>query len=125
MIILGFKINNKQKYLLVISYCFVNSIFRTLYNSILHAWLINHVQDETKEKPLELRGLAYEITLVTTIYAWFDWFIYINILLSQIDMVLVEIAADIVISMITTMYYLRINKNHDNQIESLLNLHNL
>lgn len=117
LIILGFKINTNLKYTFVISYCFINSIFRTLYNSILHSWLINNIQDETKDKPVEIRRLAYEITCVTTIYAWFDWFIYINVLLSQIDMVLVEICADLIVSIITTTYYLRINQNPQ-QIET-------
>lgn len=114
LIILGFKINTKLKYILIISYCFINSIFRTLYNSILHAWLINNIQDETKEKSIEMRQLAYEITCVTTIYTWFDWFIYINVLLSQIDMILVEIGADLIVSIITTTYYLRINHQLEN-----------
>lgn len=111
--ILGFTIDTREKYLLVISYCFINSIFRTLYNSILHSWLINYIQDETKEKSIEIRTFAYEITCITTIYAWFDWFIYINILLSQIDMVMIEIIADLLVSLLTTTYYLR--KNPDKQ----------
>ena len=108
--ILGFIIDTQYKYILVITYCFINSIFRTLYNSILHSWMINHIQDETKEKSIEIRTFAYEITCVTTIYAWFDWFIYINILLSQIDMVNIEIIADLIVSMLTTTYYLRTQK---------------
>jgi hypothetical protein len=107
--ILGFLIDTNKKYGLIVSYCFINSLFRTLYNSILHAWLINHIQDETKEKSNSIRFLAYEITCVTTIYVWFDWFIYINILLSQIDMVLIEIIADLIMSLITTRYYLNLD----------------
>jgi hypothetical protein len=105
--ILGFIINTREKYILIISYCFLNSIFRTLYNSILHSWLINNIQDDTKSKDISIKIIAYEITIVTTIYNWFDWFIYINILLSQIDMVIIEIIADLFVSLITTSYYLR------------------
>lgn len=108
--ILGFIIDTREKYTLVIIYCFINSIFRTLYNSILHAWIINNVQDENKIKDKLIKSIAYEITVVTSIYNWFDWFIYINILLSQIDMVIVEIIADLIISLFTTRYYL-MNKN--------------
>ena len=113
--ILGFIIDTQYKYILVISYCFINSIFRTLYNSILHSWLINYIQDETKEKSIEIRHFAYEITCVTTIYAWFDWFIYINILLSQIDMVIIEIVADLIVSILTTTYYLRTKPDKQDQ----------
>lgn len=108
--ILGFIIDTREKYTLVILYCFINSIFRTLYNSILHAWIINNVQDENRVKDKLIKNIAYEITVVTSIYNWFDWFIYINILLSQIDMVIVEIIADLIISLFTTRYYL-MNKN--------------
>ncbi len=106
LLILGFSINNNKKYIYVVSYCFINSLLRTLYNSVLHPWLINNVQDESKEKRIELRYFSYEVTIVTTIYMWFDWFIYMNILLSQIDMVLIEIFADVIMSILTTMYYL-------------------
>lgn len=105
--ILGLNIDNGGKYFVVVIYCFINSMFRTLYQSILHAWLINNIQDESKEKPINIKGFAYEITCITTIYMWFDWFIYMNILLSQIDMVLIEICADLWMSVITTMYYLK------------------
>lgn len=105
--ILGLNIDNGGKYFGVVIYCFINSMFRTLYQSILHAWLINNVQDESKEKPRNIKGFAYEVTCVTTIYMWFDWFIYMNILLSQIDMVLIEICADLLMSVTTTMYYLK------------------
>lgn len=124
--ILGFIINTREKYILVISYCFINSIFRTLYNSVLHSWLINNIQDESREKNKDIKNIAYEITLVTTIYNWFDWFIYINILLSQIDMVIIEIIADLLISLFTTRYYLNKKNKYldDKNIESiLLNLH--
>lgn len=112
LIILGFKINNNTKYTIVISYCFLNSLIRTLYNSILHPWLINNIQDETKEKHKDIYNFAYEVSMVTTIYMWFDWFIYMNILLSQIDMVLIEISADVIMSLLTTTYYLNLKNNY-------------
>ncbi len=107
LIIMGFSINTNEKYMGIVSYCFVNSLLRTLYNSILHPWLINNIQDEMRLKPRELHSFGYEVTIVTTIYMWFDWFIYMNILLSQVDMVLIEISADVIMSLSTTMYYLK------------------
>lgn len=119
LIILGFKVNNNTKYTIVVSYCFLNSLIRTLYNSILHPWLINNIQDEGKAKYKELNNFSYEVSMVTTAYMWFVWFIYMNILLSQIDMVLVEISADIVMSLLTTKYYLNI-KNNNSELSPLL-----
>lgn len=105
--ILGLTIDTSGKYMGVVLYCFVNSVMRTMYHKFLDPWLINNVQDESKSKPLSMHACAYEITCVHTIYVWFDWFIYMNILLSQVDMVLVEIGADLVMSVLTTAYYLR------------------
>ena len=105
--ILGFKIDNGAKYFGVVAYCFINSMARTLHHKVLESWLINNVQDEERTKPRSMHACAYEVTCVHTLYVWFDWFIYMNILLSQMDMVLVEVGADLVMSMLTTFYYLR------------------
>lgn len=104
--ILGFAINTGGKYTAIVLYCFFNSIMRTLYGSILKPWLINNIQDESKTKPKYIRCFAYEVTSVTTVYVWFDWFIYMNILLAQLDMMLVEVVADLVMALATTWYYL-------------------
>lgn len=44
---------------------------------------------------------------VTTIYSWFDWFLNYNILLSQIDLLLIEICIDMIMSYILTTYYIK------------------
>ncbi len=116
LVILGFTIDTVYKYLALVSYCFINSMMRTLYSTILNVWMMNTIQDETVEKPREINKLAYEINTVCTIYVWFDWFIYMNILLSQIDMVLIEITADLLMSTLTTRYYL----SKKNEYTSLL-----
>jgi hypothetical protein len=85
---------------------------RALYQTILHPWLVTYIQDETKIKPPAVQPFAYQVTIVIQIYAWFDWFMYMNILLSQIDMVIVEIVADLMMSIITTRYYLNRNQNY-------------
>lgn len=120
LIIMGIRIDTYGKYFIVVSYCFINSMSRTLCNNVLHSWLINQVQDETKDKKMISKIFAYEVTCSTTIYFWFDWFIYMNILLSQIDMILIEIMADIVMSLMTTAYYL--HKSGDTVSEHLLPL---
>jgi hypothetical protein len=50
---------------------------------------------------------AYEITALTTVYAWFDWFMFIQILLTQVDMIIIEASTDIVVSLIITRWYLK------------------
>jgi hypothetical protein len=42
---------------------------------------------------------------------WFDYFMYINILLTQIDMFMIELVADIITNIFVTNYYFDYNKN--------------
>lgn len=111
LFIMGFVIDDFLKYIAVVFYCCINSMMRTLNSTILTPWLINTVQDESKVKPPEIHAFAYEITCVSSAYHWFDWFIYMNILLSQIDMVLIETAADLGMAILTTKYYLHLGCN--------------
>lgn len=104
--ILGFAINNYARYVCVIVYCFVNSMIRTMNSTILHPWLLNNIQDESKYKTGDMVRYAYELTTVSSIYTWFDWFIYMNVLLAQIDMLFFEIVADLLMALLTTKYYI-------------------
>lgn len=107
--IFGWIINTPSKYFGVVIYCLINSVFRTASSNILSPWMINNIQDENKNIDSSQYRFAYEITAVTTIYHWFDWYIYMNILLSQIDMVFVEITADVIISLWSTRRYMKLN----------------
>lgn len=107
LLLMGFRVDCYEKYAVVIAYCIVNSVMRTLYNDILHAWILNHVQDETKAKTASTVALAYNVTCVTSMYHWFDWLIYMNILLAQIDLVIVEVTTDVAMSLLTTRYYIK------------------
>jgi len=102
--ILGFCIDSYEKYSLVAVFCFVNSGIRTMNNEILRPWITNQVQDISK--PVEISNIdAYEISCVSCIYIWFD-FSCMNILLAQIDMMLIEVGADLIMTVILTTFYL-------------------
>ena len=128
LIVFGLEINTYPKYLIIILFCCVNSLIRTTSRDILIPWQTNTVQDITKIKNKNIHCFAYEVSCVTTIYAWVDWYIYINLLLTQIDMLLMEISTDLLMSCITTRYYLNYkiiiineNENHnDNDYDNLL-----
>lgn len=105
--VLGLTIDSAGRYIGVVSYSFINSAFRTLHHNVLQPWLVNTIQDDTRHKPKHIHRLAFEITTIATIYQWFDWFIYMNMLLAQIDMVVVEVVADLIMSICTTAYYLQ------------------
>jgi hypothetical protein len=79
---------------------------RTTIHNILSPWVVNSVQDVTKKKDINMHYFAYEVVYVVTIYSWIDWYIYINVLLSQADIFLVEIASDLIMAGIVTRYYL-------------------
>ena len=105
-IIIGIPINTGGKYFIAVLYCFINSLIRTSIGNILKPWLINSVQDINIVKPKQIRGFAYEVTNVITIYNWVDWYVYMNLLLAQVDLFLTEMFADVFMSGLTTYYYL-------------------
>ena len=108
LFILHICIDTPTKYIAVVSFCFCNSIFRSLNHNILQSFIINAIQDIQNNSPI---NKAYEISCVSTIYNWFDFFMYMHILMSQIDLLLVEVSADIIMTIIITKYY--IDKKHN------------
>lgn len=106
LIILGFTIDNYPKYSLIVGYSFINSVFRSLFHNILIPWVTNSIQDITKPKPINIHIFAYESAFIITIYTWFDWFLYYNILISQIDLLIIEISMDVIMAGIITNYYI-------------------
>ena len=109
LVVFGLKVDTYSKYSVIVAYCFINSLLRSAYRDILLAWQTNSVQDITKTKKKDMHCFAYEVSFVTTIYGWMDWYIYINLLLSQVDMILIEISSDLFMSFATTRYYLNTN----------------
>jgi len=112
LIILGIQVNTLPKYWFLVTYSFINSIFRTILHSYIRPWILNNIQNEKKDKPQVDHKLAYELITVSTIYEWSDWLLYMNILLSQIDMMIVEIIAELGISYCTTYYYYSARLSH-------------
>ena len=49
----------------------------------------------------------YEISFTNTIYSWFDWLIYIYMLLAQIDMFLLELTTDVIANYFVTRWYIK------------------
>jgi hypothetical protein len=111
---MGFIIDTYYKYSIVVLYSIFNTIFRTLHVEVLSPWLINNVQDLERKQN---QDNAYEITTINTIYVWVDWVLYMNILLSQIDMVIIEIVINIISTNITTYIYL----NYRSSATSMVN----
>ena len=62
----------------------------------------SNCEDDNKYIPRQ-----YEISITNTIYSWFDWLIYIHMLLAQIDMFLIEVFTDILAICIVTRWYIK------------------
>jgi hypothetical protein len=103
--ILGFCIDTLPKYCSVAAFCFVNSAMRTLNGEVLRPWITTQVQDVTK--PVTQVTQAYVISGIASLYGWFDFFMYMNILLTQIDMMFIEVSADLTMTMVLTTFYVR------------------
>jgi hypothetical protein len=120
LLIMGIRIDTPARYGGVVLYSFVNSVFRAVLHNYLQPWLINNVQDEARDKRHLDRRSAYEIASVCVVYNWTDWVLYMNILLAQADLVVVEIGADLLMALVTTAYYLRAPQQQQQQQQPLL-----
>jgi hypothetical protein len=107
LIIFDMVINTNQKYAIVVVLCIFNSAIRVMNSNIIHAWVINNIQDTKIYFKVNIYH-AYEITAIHAIYGFVDWYFYMNIILSQIDLFMIEMVVDLVMAILTTRYYLNI-----------------
>ena len=116
LIILGFTIDTPEKYSFIVLYAIINTIIRNLDQNIISPWITLNVQN-MKEQNTEINIISnqYEISITNTIYSWFDWLIYIHMLLAQIDMFLLELTTDVIAIYFVTRWYIK-NKTIINDI---------
>jgi hypothetical protein len=100
----GIKIDTAGKYFFVVLYSMINTCIRSARVNILSPWVTLNVQDESKPLGTLNRFHAYEITLVANLYTWVDWWISVSMLLSQVDLIVIEVFFDFV-----TLYYITRN----------------
>jgi hypothetical protein len=107
-IIFGVTIDTAQKYMMLCIYVIINIIIRNMNFNIISPWLIQNVQNtNVLHVPV---AHAYQIAVCFTLYGWIDSIIYINVILSQFDIILLEIVTDVIINMYITQMYL-VNKD--------------
>lgn len=105
-------IDNYAKYSCLALYSCINSIVRTLHKNVLQSFMYNNVLN--KSTPLCSKTKTrhtVEIASIATLYMWFDWFIYMNLTLSQVDMMVIEIVFDTMTSIATTFIYVRLKSS--------------
>ena len=76
------------KYFLVLLYSMINTCIRSARVNILSPWV---TLNESKPLGTLNRFHAYEITLVANLYTWVDWWISVSMLLSQVDLIVIEV----------------------------------
>jgi hypothetical protein len=113
LIILGLVINSYALYAGVVFYSFFNTVMRNLNNQIVGSWITLVVHDPTVSKQDLSHLYMYEITMMSSIYTYIDWFIYLNLVFSQLDIVLIEFAGEMFITFIVTRMYLNISPQND------------
>ena len=116
LIIIGIVIDTPTKYGLVVLYAVINTIIRNLDHNIIVPWIMLNVQN-IKITNVDVKDISkqYEISIINTIYSWFDWLIYIHMLLAQIDMFLLELTTDVIAIYFVTRWYIK-NKTLDASI---------
>ena len=115
--ILNICIDNNEKYFTVFSYCLINSAIRTMHHNVVKPWITNQVQD-INNKVILNNAKAYELAAVSTIFIWFDFFMYMNIILSQVDMLIIETTIDLIMISFVTRYYLSQKTIAQNSLEN-------
>lgn len=120
LIILGFTIDTLEKYCFIVLYAIINTIIRNLDHNIISPWITLNVQNMNAQNT-EINKIShqYEISITNTIYSWFDWLIYIHMLLAQIDMFLLELTTDVIAIYFVTRWYIK-NKTIINDIDNTI-----
>lgn len=109
MIVLGIRIQNNMMYFGLIIFSMINTIFREIHQDMTNSWLINYIQNPFIRKDPKDYSQTMFINLIFTLYVWFDWFVSINMITTQIDLLLVQIVPSVLISILSTKIYFKIS----------------
>lgn len=107
LVTFGVHIDTWPRYAALVAYCALNSVARTLHSEIVTPWIVTGVQHPCPHTAYVARH-AYEVVMASVAYTWFDWFASISVLLSQVDVLLVEVACSCAMTAVTTHLFLRV-----------------
>ena len=104
--ILGISIDSNPKYVILLSYISINNLFKELKDSLIDPWLINDIKI-IKQEPIsrDVFYLAIFVSSINTVFIWIDWFISIQMILTQIDLLCIEILTDLFFNYLSIFYY--------------------
>lgn len=102
----GVAIDSWDRWLLVAFYTFISTAVAAFSSDAIVPWITNTVQDhKTREIPYE-KWQCLLIIQIFTIYSVIMGVLGLFVALTQVDFMLVRIAADMVINHVTTYYFL-------------------
>ena len=106
LVLFGIAINSYTKYSLVVIYTLVGTIIRTLQAEVIRPLIIQEIQN-IKPKSEYVVNNSYFVVSSDAVLKWLDFFMYINILLGQLDFMLLEFFWNLCTTLFTTTQYLR------------------
>lgn len=101
---IGITIDTEFKYACIIVYCLINTVIRSCSHNIVYPYITLNIQDPSNKNKVQN---PHEIVTINILYYWFDWIIYINLLISQVDMIIIEMISEIIITNLITYKYIR------------------
>ena len=69
LVIFSICIDSSFSYFVVVSFCFCNSIVRTIHHNIIQPWIVNEIQDTNNRNEIDA-AFCYEISIISTIYIY-------------------------------------------------------
>jgi hypothetical protein len=110
--LMGIAIDTWVKWVVVSVLTFVNTVFTEYVYDCLVPWIMTTVIDEKgREIPYSKKSMMYFVVVCSTYRALIQ-IVMIYIMLSQIDFLIIRLAADILVTVVTTNHFLR-NKTHN------------
>ena len=99
-------INNYLLYFLVMFYLFINTIIRNINTDYIKPWIILNLQN--KNVSLDISNTySYNIIIISTLYVYFDWYLSLVLIFTQLDIVLSSIVMEILLQIVMCRFYLK------------------
>lgn len=108
LVLLGVPIHTWTRYNCVILYTLCSTLFRTLHSEVLSPWVVTRVQTTDAKSPYTMQHARF-VVIVSVVFTWLDWFMYLNILLTQLDFLIVEVVGNLAVTLYTTAHFMREN----------------
>jgi hypothetical protein len=110
--IMGIAVDSWLKWVTVSFLTFINTVFTEYVYDCLVPWIMTTViDDKGHEIPYSKESMMYFVVVCSTYRALIQ-IVMIYIMLSQIDFLIIRLAADILVTVVTTKHFLR-NKTHN------------